>query len=51
MKNFKYKNEYNTYPQKAFDEGLDLEDNKIYCRLTASGFMDKTDFIGPFDIV
>lgn len=29
-------------------EGLDIEDDAIYARLSASGFMDKTDMGGPF---
>ena len=29
-------------------EGLDCEDDSIYCRLSANGYMDKTDLSGPY---
>ena len=30
---------------------MDCESDKYYCRLSASGFMDCTDWHGPFDSV
>ena len=31
--------------------GLDVEADSFYCRLSASGFMDSTDWAGPFKTV
>jgi hypothetical protein len=31
--------------------GYDAEIDKIYCRLSASGFLDCTDWHGPFDTI
>lgn len=31
--------------------GVDVESDKYYCRLSASGFLDCTDWRGPFDTV
>ena len=31
--------------------GMDVEGDKYYCRLSASGFLDCTDWHGPFDSV
>ena len=31
------------------ESGLDVEDGAIYARLSASGFLDCTDWSGPFD--
>jgi len=36
---------------QVLDSGLDLEDDKYYCRLSADGFMDQTDLSGPFDSI
>lgn len=33
------------------ESGLDLEDGAIYARLSASGFLDCTEWSGPFDTV
>ena len=30
---------------------MDIESDKFYCRLSASGFLDCTDWHGPFDSV
>lgn len=30
---------------------MDIEDDKVYCRLSAAGYMDATDYSGPFDSV
>ena len=35
--------------EEILEAGLDLEDDKIYCRLSASGYLDCTDWHGPFD--
>jgi hypothetical protein len=32
-----------------YESGLDLEDGAIYARLSASGFLDCTEWSGPFD--
>jgi len=32
-----------------YESGLDLEDGAIYARLSASGFLDCTEWCGPFD--
>ena len=40
------------YAQYALAEsGLDLEEGAIYARLSASGFLDCTDWSGPFQSV
>jgi len=31
--------------------GMDCEDNSYYCRLSADGFLDCTEWHGPFDSV
>lgn len=33
---------------EILESGLDLEDEGIYCRLSADGFMDCTDWSGPY---
>jgi len=33
------------------ESGLDLEDGAIYARLSAPGFLDCTEWSGPFDTV
>lgn len=33
------------------ESGLDAEDDAIYCRLSADGFLDCTDWHGPFNSV
>lgn len=33
------------------ESGLDAEDDAIYCRLSADGYMDCTDWHGPFNSV
>ena len=33
---------------EIMDAGLDCEDDGIYCRLSANGFLDCTDWSGPF---
>jgi hypothetical protein len=33
------------------EAGLDHEDEGIYCRLSADGYMDCTDLSGPFETV
>ena len=30
---------------------MDVESDKVYCRLSADGFLDCTDWHGPFDTV
>ena len=30
---------------------MDVESDKFYCRLSASGFLDCTDWHGPFDSI
>lgn len=35
----------------VMEEGLDLEDDGIYCRLSADGYMDCTDLSGPYATV
>ena len=37
--------------EAILEAGLDLEDKGIYCRLSADGYMDCTDWHGPFDTV
>jgi len=36
---------------ELMQSGLDVESDKFYCRLSASGFLDCTDWHGPFDSV
>lgn len=36
---------------ELIESGLDVECDKYYCRLSASGFLDCTDWHGPFDTV
>ena len=31
--------------------GLDIESNGYYCRLSANGYLDCTDWHGPFDTI
>lgn len=37
--------------QEILESGLDLESDGIYCRLSASGYLDCTDWSGPFETV
>lgn len=34
---------------EILESGLDLEHDKFYCRLSADGYLDCTDWHGPFD--
>ena len=34
---------------ELMDSGMDVEIDKYYCRLSADGFLDCTDWHGPFD--
>lgn len=36
---------------EIMEAGLDLEDDKYYCRLSANGYLDCTDWSGPYDSV
>jgi hypothetical protein len=36
---------------ELMESGLDVDIDKFYCRLSASGFLDCTDWHGPFDSV
>ena len=36
---------------EIMEAGLDCEDDKIYCRLSADGYLDCTDLHGPFETV
>jgi hypothetical protein len=36
---------------ELMESGLDIDIDKFYCRLSASGFLDCTDWHGPFDSV
>jgi hypothetical protein len=36
---------------EIMEAGLDLEDEGIYCRLSADGYMDCTDWSGPFETI
>ena len=36
---------------EIMEAGLDCESDKYYCRLSASGFLDCTEWFGPFDSV
>jgi hypothetical protein len=33
---------------EIMEAGLDLEDDKVYARLSASGYLDCTDWSGPY---
>lgn len=35
--------------EALIEEGLDYEADKYYARLSASGYLDCTEFSGPFD--
>lgn len=35
--------------EAIMEAGLDLEDDKVYARLSAPGYLDCTDWSGPFD--
>ena len=37
--------------EAIMEAGLDCEDNGIYCRLSASGYLDCTDWSGPFETI
>jgi hypothetical protein len=34
--------------EAIIESGMDYEENGIYCRLSADGYMDCTDWHGPF---
>lgn len=34
---------------ELMEGGLDIEHGKVYCRLSADGFLDCTEWSGPFD--
>lgn len=34
---------------EVLEAGLDLEFDGIYCRLSAPGYLDRTDWHGPFE--
>lgn len=36
---------------ELIESGLDVDIDKFYCRLSASGYLDCTDWHGPFDSV
>lgn len=36
---------------EIMEAGLDCEDDGIYCRLSASGYLDCTDWHGPFETI
>lgn len=36
---------------EIMEAGLDLEDDGIYCRLSADGYLDCTDWSGPYKSV
>lgn len=36
---------------EILEAGLDLEYDKFYCRLSADGYLDCTDWHGPFDTI
>ncbi len=40
-----------TIESEILEAGLDLEEDKYYCRLSASGYLDCTDWSGPYDSV
>ena len=35
--------------EQIIHAGLDYEADKVYCRLSAPGYMDQTDLSGPYD--
>ena len=35
--------------EAVIESGLDYEEDGIYCRLSADGYMDCTDWYGPFE--
>ncbi len=37
--------------EQILEAGLDLEDDKFYARLSASGYLDCTDWSGPYDSI
>lgn len=37
--------------EAVIDAGLDYEEDGIYCRLSASGYLDCTDWHGPFKTI
>lgn len=37
--------------EQIMESGLDLEEDKYYARLSASGYLDCTDWSGPYDSV
>ena len=37
--------------EQIMEAGLDLEEDKYYARLSASGYLDCTDWSGPYDSV
>ena len=37
--------------EAIMEAGLDLEDDKVYARLSANGYLDCTDWSGPYDSV
>lgn len=36
---------------QLMESGLDVESDKYYCRLSARGYLDCTDWSGPFDSI
>ena len=36
-------------PLEVIEAGLDFEEVGVYCRLSASGFLNCTDWAGPFE--
>ena len=36
---------------ELMQSGMDVESDKFYCRLSANGFLDCTDWHGPFDSI
>jgi len=36
---------------ELMESGLDCESDSYYCRLSASGFLDATEWFGPFESV
>jgi hypothetical protein len=36
---------------ELLESGLDVESNSYYCRLSANGYLDCTDWYGPFDTI
>lgn len=37
--------------EAIMEAGLDLEDDSYYCRLSASGYLDCTDWSGPHETI